>query len=118
MKFAHRKYKSYKPRIYSNWIKAVNKESNYLKSIENPMEYLGKCKAIELSSEHPYWQQVSYQQTKKYIKSVKKEIEDNEMLLTINPNHYHKNNIQSNINRLKAIVKQYENNNHNSNKER
>jgi hypothetical protein len=108
MIFAHKKYKKYKPRIYSNWIKAVNKESNYLKSIDNPMEYLGKCKAIELSSEHPYWQQVSYQQTKKYIKSVKKEIEDNKQLLKINPNHYHKDNILRNIARLESILnKQY-----------
>jgi len=68
------------------------------------MEYLGKCKATDLSSSHPYWREVSYQNTKKYIKSVKKEIEDNKHLLKINPNHYHKDNILRNIARLESIL--------------
>lgn len=106
--FAHRNYKKYNPRIYKNWIKAINKEIEYCKTITNPLEFRGKCKAINLVSEHPYWQLVSLKNGKKFVKSIKQEIEDNKQLLEVNPNHHYRCNILSNINRLETIINNYE----------
>ena len=106
--FAHRKYKSYKPRTFAKWCEAIRKEEQFVKTIDNPMEYFGKCRPYNLVSSHPYWKMVSAKNSMVFIKNTQGEINALKKLLEVNPNHYYKGNILANISRLTKVINQYE----------